>query len=165
MAERHGGTIWSMTEHGTITRDTAPTLTTEQIVSVLSQHGYRTTAPRQTVIAEVLRYHKPFTAEQVVADLKVTEPSLGRATVYRTLEILASVDVLTRLLQPDGHSAYVVGAPGHRHHLICSQCGVAVAFTQCPMDELVSSLTRDTAYEIQGHMIEVFGVCPGCRAA
>ena len=154
-----------MTQQGTTIADTTADLTVEQIVVVLSQHGYRATAPRQAVIAEVLRYDKPFTAEQVVADLKVAEPSLGRATVYRTLEILASVDVLTRLLQPDGHSAYVVGAPGHRHHLICSQCGVAVAFTECPMDELVSALTRDTAYEIQGHMIEVFGVCPGCRAA
>ena len=145
--------------------DLASALTTEEIVSVLAQHGYRTTGPRRTVISEVLRYDKPFTAEQVVADLKVAEPSLGRATVYRTLEILASVDVLTRLLQADGHSAYVVGTPGHRHHLICSQCGVAVAFTECPMDELVTSLTRNTAYEIQGHMIEVFGVCPRCRAA
>lgn len=154
-----------MTQQDQITTTTAPELTTEQIVTVLSQHGYRTTGPRQTVIAEVLRYHKPFTAEQVVADLRVREPSLGRATVYRTLEILASVDVLTRLLQPDGHSTYVVGVPGHRHHLICSQCGIAVAFTQCPMDDLVTSLTRDTAYEIQGHMIEVFGVCPTCRAA
>ena len=154
-----------MTQTGLMTTETTPDLTTEEIVAVLSRHGYRTTAPRQSVIAAVRRYDRPFTAEQVVADLRVAEPTLGRATVYRTLEILASVDVLTRLLQPDGHSAYVVGTPGHRHHLICSQCGVAVAFTQCPMDELVTTLTRDTAYEIQGHMIEVFGVCPGCRAA
>ena len=148
-----------------MTEATTPELSTAEIVAVLSQHGYRTTTPRQSVISAVLRYHKPFTAEQVVADLRVAEPTLGRATVYRTLEILASVDVLTRLLQQDGHSAYVVGVPGHRHHLICSQCGVAVAFTQCPMDDLVTSLTRDTNYEIRGHMIEVFGVCPRCRAA
>lgn len=140
-------------------------LSTPDVVAVLGQHGYRTTSPRQVVIDRVLRYGRPFTAEQVVADLKVAEPGLGRATVYRTLEILASVDVLTRLLQPDGHSAYVVGAPGHRHHLICSTCGTAIAFTQCPMDELVRSLTQDTDYEIQGHMIEVFGVCPQCRTA
>ena len=138
-------------------------LTTADIVSVLSQHGYRTTAPRQAVIGAVLAYNRPFTAEQIVADLRETDPTLGRATVYRTLEILASVDVLTRLLQPDGHSAYVVGVPGHRHHLICSRCGTAVAFTDCPMADLVSALTRNTAYAIEGHLIEVFGVCPTCQ--
>lgn len=138
-------------------------LTTSDIVAVLSQHGYRTTAPRQAVIRSVLAYDRPFTAEQIVADLGETDPGLGRATVYRTLEILASVDVLTRLLQPDGRSAYVVGVPGHRHHLICSRCGTTIAFTDCPMAEIVTALTRNTAYTIEGHLIEVFGVCPDCQ--
>ena len=138
-------------------------LTTADIVAVLSQHGYRTTAPRQAVIRAVLSYDRPFTAEQIVADLGETDPSIGRATVYRTLEILASVDVLTRLLQPDGRSAYVVGVPGHRHHLICSRCGTTVAFTDCPMAEIVTVLSHNTAYAIEGHLIEVFGVCPNCQ--
>ncbi len=144
---------------------TGPAITTDEIVSVLGQHGYRNTGPRQAVVNAVLRHQRPFTAEQVVADLKVSDPTLGRATVYRTLEILASVDILTRVLGPEGHSAYVVGVPGHRHHLICSRCGTAVAFTQCPMDDLVRTLTHDTDYEIEGHLIEVFGVCPQCRTA
>jgi Fe2+ or Zn2+ uptake regulation protein len=132
-------------------------------MNVLSQHGYRTTRPRRAVIDAVLARTRPFTAEQIVGDLKATEPSLGRATVYRTLEILASVDVLTRLLQPGGNPAYVVGAPGHRHHLVCSACGSTVAFTLCPVDELEQRLTRDTNYTIQGHLLEVFGLCPACR--
>jgi len=136
-----------------------------EVVNVLSQHGYRTTRPRKAVIEAVLARSRPFLAEQIVADLKATEPGLGRATVYRTLEILASVDVLTRLLQPDGSPAYVVGAPGHRHHLVCSECGTTVAFTACPVDELVQRLTRDTDFTIQGHLLEVFGVCPTCRHA
>jgi Fe2+ or Zn2+ uptake regulation protein len=87
-----------------------------------------------------------------------------RATVYRTLEILASVDVLSRLLQPGGHPSYVVGNPGHRHHLVCSECGTTVAFTRCPVsDEVVGDLTRDTDFAIHGHHLEVFGLCPGCR--
>ena len=51
---------------------------------------------------------RPFTAEQLVQLL----PEISRATVYRTLEIMASVDILTRLLQSNGHPAYVVGEPG-----------------------------------------------------
>ena len=137
--------------------------TAPEVVEVLARHGYRMTRPRQAVVAAVLARRKPFTAEQVVTDLKVSDPGLGRATVYRTLEILASVDVLTRLLQPGGNPAYVVGSPGHRHHLVCSECGDTVAFTACPVDELVRDLTRDTDFAIQGHLLEVFGVCPGCQ--
>ena len=109
------------------------------------------------------RAARPFTAEQIVAELKQSAATSGRATVYRTLEILASVDVLTRFLQADGHPAYIVGVPGHRHHLICSDCGAVVAFTRCPVDDLVRDLTRDTDFAIDGHLLEVFGRCPECQ--
>ena len=89
-------------------------------------------------------------------------PDAGRATVYRTLELLASVDVLTRILQADGHPAYVVGEPGHRHHLVCSTCGTTVAFTACPVDQIVAELKDSTRFDIVGHHLEVFGICPDC---
>jgi Fur family ferric uptake transcriptional regulator len=71
--------------------------------------------------------------------------------------------LLTRLLQPGGHPAYVVGAPGHRHHLVCSKCGTVVSFTDCPMDELLLRLTRETSFSISGHHLEIFGLCPMCQ--
>lgn len=144
--------------NGTAPQPSAVTAVTDAF-NVLTGHGYRMTGPRRLVVTTVLGKRRPFTAEQLVSEL----PGIGRATIYRTLEILASVDLLTRLLQPGGHPAYVVGAPGHRHHLVCSDCGAVVAFTQCPVDELVRELTRDTAFSISGHHLEVFGICPACQ--
>lgn len=143
-------------------------LTRQAIESVLSQHGYRITGPRAAIVETMLRYDHPFTAEQLVAALR-ENPAVapgrptGRATIYRTLEILAAVDVLTRLIQPDGHPAYIWDSLGHRHHLVCSTCGTAVAFTSCPVDELVRDLTKNTDYVIHDHMLEVFGICPRCQ--
>ncbi len=136
---------------------------TSEISHILVQHGYRLTQPRAAVVEAVLGHSRPFTAEQLVAELSAGEKAIGRATIYRTLEILASVDVLTRLIQQDGRPAYIWGAPGHRHHLVCSTCGKAVAFTFCPMDQLAPALTRDTSFVIQDHLLEVFGVCPSCQ--
>jgi len=142
-------------------------LTRQAIESILSQHGYRLTGPRAAIVETMLRYDRPFTAEQLVAALREHPAAAGRptgrATIYRTLEILAAVDVLTRLIQPDGHPAYIWDSLGHRHHLVCSTCGTAVAFTSCPVDELVRDLTRNTDYVIHDHMLEVFGVCPRCQ--
>ena len=140
-------------------------ITRAAIESVLSLHGYRLTAPRAAIVAAVLRHRRPFTAEQLVAELSEQRAgrAIGRATVYRTLEILAAVDVLTRLVQPDGRPSYIIGNPGHRHHLVCSECGSAVEFTSCPVDQLVRDLTRDTDYQIHHHLLEVFGVCPRCQ--
>ena len=130
-------------------------------VSVLANHGYRLTGPRRQVLQRVLAKDRPFTAEQLVVEL----PDIARATIYRTLEILASVDLLTRLLQPGGHPAYVAGAPGHRHHLVCSECGTVVAFTDCPVDKLLQQLSRETSFAISSHHLEITGICPVCQSA
>lgn len=142
-------------------------ITAQHIRTILSQHRYRLTSPRERIVDQTLLHDRPFTAEQLVTELREhpdpTASSIGRATVYRTLEILASVDVLSRVIQPSGHAAYVVGAPGHRHHLVCSHCGTTVAFTSCPVDTLVQDLTADTQFTIHDHLLEVFGVCPDCQ--
>lgn len=140
---------------------TTPSL--EEVTSILARHGYRLTKPRLAVTEVVVRHKRPFTAEQLVAEIGSINASIGRATVYRTLEILAAVDVLTRLIQPDGHPAYICDSIGHRHHIVCSSCGTAVAFTACPLDELVPALVRDTSFTIHDHLLEVFGVCPSCQ--
>lgn len=150
--------VWYFSSAMTVTPATSSISTTDA-ARVLASHGYRATSPRQAVLEVVLGHERPFTAEQIVAEL----PETGRATVYRTLEILASVDILTRVLQAGGHPAYIVGTPGHRHHLVCSACGVVVAFTDCPIEALISQLSSDTAFSIQGHHLEVFGVCPDCQ--
>lgn len=156
-----------MTSMNTATPSEVP-LTRTAIETILSQHGYRLTSPRATIVETMLLHERPFTAEQLVAELceRPTEPparAIGRATVYRTLEILAAVDVLTRLIQPDGRPAYIWDSLGHRHHLVCSTCGTAVAFTSCPVDDLVRDLTRNTDFVIHDHMLEVFGICPRCQ--
>ncbi len=144
-----------------------PRITAPHIQAILSQHGYRLTGPRGWIVDQALQHDRPFTAEQLVAELRDHQDGraagIGRATVYRTLEILASVDVLSRVIQPNGSAAYVVEAPGHRHHLVCSSCGTTISFTACPVDTLVNTLTADTSFTIHDHLLEVFGTCPDCQ--
>lgn len=169
MAAPGGGcaTLPSMSHAASSTHPAAPARlpSAEDVATLLARHGYRVTGPRRTVVATVLEQDRPFTSEQIVARLRETSPEVGRATVYRTLELLASLDVLSRVLRSDGHPAYITGAPGHRHHLVCSHCGTTVAFSACPVADLVSDLSRDTRFQIDGHLLEVFGRCPDCQHA
>lgn len=133
----------------------------ETIIEQLGRLGYRATAPRREVVAIVLDQSRPFTAEQIVA----LAPGIGRATVYRTLEILASIDVVHRLLKSGGFPSYVVGQPGHHHHLVCSNCARVIEFSECPVDELVHELAERTDFEISTHHLEITGICPACQNA
>jgi Fur family transcriptional regulator, ferric uptake regulator len=137
----------------------------DEAIAALSRHGYRLTAPRRAVIAAALRQQRPFTAEQLVAETVTADGETGRSTVYRTLEILASLGVLSRILDASGRPVYVAGAPVHRHHLICSECGTAVPFDTCPVGELAATLARENDFEVHGHLLEIFGTCGGCKTS
>jgi Fur family ferric uptake transcriptional regulator len=133
-------------------------------IAAMSDHGYRITTPRRAVIAAALRQPRPFTAEQLVAEAAGTAAG-GRSTVYRTLEILASLGVLSRILDAAGRPVYVAAAPVHRHHLVCSGCGVAVPFDACPVGDLAAALASANDFEVHGHLLEIFGTCGECRSA
>ncbi len=134
-----------------------------EAIAAMADRGYRVTAPRRAIIAAALRQERPFTAEQLVADAANGDNESGRSTVYRTLEILASLGVLARILDASGRPVYVAGAPVHRHHLLCDECGTAVPFNACPVDDLAARLASENDFEVHGHLLEIFGTCGDCR--
>jgi Fur family ferric uptake transcriptional regulator len=126
--------------------------------------GLRATEPRQRVIQTIARYGTPFTAEQLYADLKGEgQPQTGRATVYRTLEQLHSGGWLARIHHQSGEAGYVPSFPGHLHHLVCTSCGVVIAFEGCALDELLARLADQTGFAIDGHLLQLSGRCAACR--
>ena len=46
----------------------------------------------------------------------------------------------------------------HHHHLVCSKCGRAVDFTNCDLSQLEQQLSEDTGFNIEGHILEVYGI-------
>ena len=137
----------------------------QDAIGAMTGRGYRMTAPRRAIIAAALRQERPFTAEQLVADAATGAGESGRSTVYRTLEILASLGVLSRILDASGRPVYVAGAPVHRHHLVCAGCGTAIPFNACPVGDLAATLARENDFEVHGHLLEIFGACGDCRTA
>ncbi len=135
-----------------------------EAIAAMSRQGYRMTSPRRAIITAALRQERPFTAEQLVTETSSGDGESGRSTVYRTLEILASLGVLSRILDASGRPVYVAGAPVHRHHLICSGCGAAVPFNACPIEDLAATLARENDFEVHGHLLEIFGTCGGCKS-
>lgn len=136
----------------------------QDAIAAMTGRGYRMTTQRRAVIAAALRQERPFTAEQLVADAASGPGESGRSTVYRTLEILASLGVLSRILDASGRPVYVAGAPVHRHHLVCGECGTAIPFNACPVDDLAETLAQENDFEVHGHLLEIFGACGDCRS-
>jgi Fur family ferric uptake transcriptional regulator len=137
----------------------------ERTLRILQDAGCRLTGPRRSVVDAIQRTDRSFTAEELLQQLTADKTSVGRATVFRTLDLLVQHGVLDRLHQPDGcHSYLLCGASDrHHHHLICSDCGAVVEFEDCSVQPLLEELGRRTNFQINGHWLEVFGQCSVCR--
>ncbi len=126
--------------------------------------GIRSTGPRLSVLATIARYGTPFTAEQLYTDL-LSAPGVrpGRATVYRTLEQLHSAGWLARIHPQGAEVGYAPTFPGHLHHLVCTNCGMVIAFEGCALDELIERLAAQTNFTIEGHLLQIYGRCARCQ--
>ena len=136
----------------------APAAPTEAgILATLADHGYRSTSPRRAVVAAVMRHERPFTAEQIVADA----PDIGRATVYRTLDLLEELGVVRHAHL--GHGAPTYSEHQHRHvHLVCHHCGrVDEAPTEL-LSDVASRTLADLGFHLDATHVALSGTCVDC---
>jgi Fur family ferric uptake transcriptional regulator len=124
--------------------------------------GHRMTEPRSQVLRYIASYSTPFSAEQLYAALQHDQLSPGRATVYRALEQLSHEGWIVRIHTSSADSTYSLSWPGHIHHLVCTSCGRVVAFAGCALDTLLVQLSQQTGFQIEGHLLEVYGQCAAC---
>lgn len=141
-------------------------LSSHEIVDVLRDRGYRLTSPRRAIVEAMLSFERAFTADDLLQRLDESDPGVGRATVFRTLDVLVSLRLLDRLHAADGCHSYVpaLGQSRHYHHLICNACGTVVPFESCNIESLYPAVSQATDFQISGHMLELFGLCGACRA-
>lgn len=123
----------------------------------------RETAPRRALGALIAKRRGHFTAAELLEDAKKRDVRVGRATVFRTLDLLAARGSLERIDLPTGEHAYVACAPEeHHHHVLCRNCGKSVEVEDAGFESVVGEIARRSGYSIESHRLELFGLCPDC---
>ena len=132
----------------------------EQLLETLEQLGYRSTSPRRAVAQIIANQYRHFTAE----DLRQQLPSLGRATIFRTLKLFVETGMLCRVLLEDGDLHYQMSHRGHHHHLLCVECGSSQDLLGCDIEDLLQRTSAVHGFELSGHWLEVYGRCQDYNA-
>ena len=135
------------------------------IVDALDRAGYRLTEARRSLAGLIATRDGHFTAGELVAEARAKRLGVGRATVFRTLEVLAELGAVERLDLPSGEHAYVVCQRAHHHHVVCSRCGRTSEIDDAGLRVVVSEIARRTGYRVDDHRLELFGLCPACLAS
>jgi Fur family ferric uptake transcriptional regulator len=138
-------------------------LTERKVVVTLRRYGYKLTPQRRVVIQTIASTQDHLTPAAIYERVHQDHPNIGLVTVYRTLEILAELGLICELHAGGSCRSYTVSAPGHHHHLICSNCGAVIDFTGCDLGKVEQNLSKETGFRIDGHLLEFIGLCQTCQ--
>lgn len=132
-------------------------------VRLLREAGHKLTPPRLAVLEAIEQGGEHLLAADVLEAARARYPALGRATVYRTLELLTHLGIVRPIFVGEQGPTYIRAAGGH-HHLVCSHCGLIVDFDRCVADEMVTDLHARFGFRITSHLLEFYGLCAACQA-
>ena len=131
----------------------------------LDRSGHFATEPRRRIAALLAEHGDHFTAAQVVSEAKRRRPAVGRATVFRALELFEQLGLVERLDLPNGNHAYVVCQPSHHHHVVCTECGRTENVGDLGLEQVADAVSTRTGFSLDSHRIELYGLCPSCRGS
>jgi Fur family ferric uptake transcriptional regulator len=139
----------------------------EHAQATLADAGYRRGGARHAVIELIARSRCARTAAEIEEQLRSEDRSVGRASVYRTLEQLAELRLVSRLDVGTGTARYEAALPSgdHHHHLVCDTCGKVQPFEDPDLESAIEKLAqRVPAFAVSEHDVVLHGECEGCIA-
>ena len=148
------------TRHGIIL-----SVDSSSFISALDSAGHYITEPRRQIADLVAGQAGHFTAQDLLREAGQRRIGVGRATVFRVLELFAELELVERLDLPNGQHAYVVCQPAHHHHVVCGRCGRTAEVRDLGIGEALRAVEAQTGFTIESHRVEMFGLCPDCLAA
>lgn len=135
------------------------------LTSAIERAGHRITGPRLAATRLIASRQGPFTAADLVADARTRGLRIGRATIFRAIDLLLDLEVIERIDLPSGEHAYVSCRAAHHHHLVCSGCGRTTDVDDAGLRAVVAEIAARTGYRIDDHRLELFGRCATCQGA
>ena len=134
-------------------------------------YGYRLTLPRQVILDVLSRTSRHLSAEEVYTAVRRIYPAVGLTTVYRTLDLLAQMGLVSKFDFGDGRNRYelIAGPESEHHHLICVSCGRIIDYSDFIDDEVEflsmvgKALSKKYNFKIHTHQLQFYGLCNKCQ--
>src|SRR5260221_4256434 len=132
-------------------------------VQALRNAGYKLTSPRLTILDLLDKSGGHVTSSELLSLVDERDPSIGRASVFRTLDLMTKLGIIWTSVQGGSTIHYMLMPGGHHHHIICTRCHKLIEFNDCRLSTLIASVEKEYGVQVEGHLLELFGLCPDCR--
>jgi len=129
----------------------------------LSELGYRLTPQRLMVVKAVEDADSHISAEEIHLHIRASYPHMNISTVYRTLELLNELGLVTETDLGDGRVRYHSIGKGHHHHLVCQNCGAITDIEESDLSPLWAEIKQKYGFKVHMNHLAFFGLCSRCR--
>ena len=133
----------------------------KRIYDFMAAKSLRKPIQRDAIIEAAFSTTDHYTAEDLLARSKKIEPSVSRATVYRTLPLLVDCGVLKEMDFGKEHKFYDPNYNDHPHHnhLICVDCSKIVEFEDQHIDLLENCITKRLGFSPSSKSVRIEATC------
>lgn len=136
--------------------------TYSDMAAALREVGYRLTPQRMMILAAIHKCDGHTTAEAIHERVKEQYPFVDISTVYRTLQLLKKLHLVTETNLGEGVVEYELSERGRHHHLVCRQCGKTAALDDSFLKPLADRLLKTHGFQADLEHSAIFGICARC---
>ena len=130
----------------------------------LAHQGLKQTRQRESILEAFMSTAGHVTSEDVHDHVREIDPTIGAATVYRTLKLFCDAGITQPGHFRDGVTVYEHSLT-HHDHLICLGCGDVVEFECELIEDEQLRIAKKYGFVLKTHRHELYGFCPGCEKA
>ena len=137
--------------------------TLSRAIDRLRDAGYKITNARRAVLSVLCESHDHLTSAEVLDRVDARDRSVGRASVFRTLDLLTELAIV-RPTYLEARTPHYVLMPtdGHHAHIICTGCQNVIELVECQVTELLNKIAGEHSLILTGHLLELYALCASC---
>lgn len=129
--------------------------------SDLRRRGYRLTPQRQLVL-EAVDALEHATPDDILTEVRKTAGGVNISTVYRTLELLEELELVSHAHLGHGAPMYHLAERHHHIHLVCRDCGNVIEADITVAAEFRVKLQESFDFDTDMKHFAIFGRCANC---
>lgn len=135
------------------------------LADFLSKKNLRMTPQRELILNAFLKTERHLSSEELYSIVKRKDSSIGQATVYRMLRLLADSGLAREVDFGDGVIRYEHKyGHGHHDHLICERCRKNIEILDDRIEELQERIVKKHGFKLTGHKMYLYGICSDCSS-